>query len=103
VWHAICCVVQFNWQLVFTLALLVVVAAPVGGVPGIRHVVSHDAACELHVIMQLVTVEVCANRIFPAALATPVVSTVAAPSAKTKSSVTDRRMIASPSHCRKAS
>jgi hypothetical protein len=43
---------------VFLLALPVVVAAPVGGVPGIRHVVWQEAACELHDIMQFVTVEV---------------------------------------------
>jgi hypothetical protein len=103
VWHAICCVVQFNWQLVFTLALLVVVAAPIGAAPGTRQVVSHAAACELHVIMQLVTVEVCASRIFPAATATPVVSIVTAPSATTQSSVTNRRMKTSPIHCREAS
>jgi hypothetical protein len=49
------------------LALLPVVAAPVGAVPGTRHVVWQVAACELHVIMQLVTFEVCATRILPAA------------------------------------
>ena len=51
----------------FTVALLVVVAAPVGGVPGTRHVVRQVAAWELHVIMQLVTVEDCASWIFPRA------------------------------------
>jgi hypothetical protein len=100
VWHAICCVVQFSWQLVLTLALLVVVAAPVGAVPGTRHVVWHVAAWELHVIMQLVTVDVCASRIFPAALAASIVSAVAAPRAKTQSSSINRRMIAS--NCRGA-
>ena len=44
------------------LVLLPVVAAPVGSVPGTRHVVWQEAACELHAIMQLVTVEVCATR-----------------------------------------
>jgi hypothetical protein len=38
--------------------LLPVVAAPVGGVPGTRHVVWQVAACELQAIMQFVTVEV---------------------------------------------
>ena len=52
------------------LALLLAVAAPVGGVPGIKHVVWQDAACELHPIMQLVTFEVCATRILAAASAT---------------------------------
>jgi hypothetical protein len=37
------------------LALPLAVAAPVGGVPGIKHVVWQDAACELHPIMQLAT------------------------------------------------
>jgi hypothetical protein len=32
-----------------------------------RHVVWQLAACELHAIMQLVTIEVCATRILPAA------------------------------------
>jgi hypothetical protein len=49
------------------LALPAVVAAPVGAAPGITHVVWQLAACELHAIMQLVTVEVCATRILPAA------------------------------------
>jgi hypothetical protein len=52
---------------VLLLALPVLVAAPVGGVPGTRHVVWQDAACELHAIMQFVTVEVCASRTLPAA------------------------------------
>ena len=84
----------------FILALLVVVAAPVGGVPGTKHVVWQEAACELHAIMQLVTLEVCANRIFPAALAAPTVPSIVVPSPKTPSSITERRMIASPSNCR---
>jgi hypothetical protein len=54
----ICWVVQLSWQDVLLLALLPVVAAPVGSVPGTRHVVWQEAACELHAIMQLVTVEV---------------------------------------------
>jgi hypothetical protein len=45
------------------LALPLAVAAPVGGVPGIKHVVWQDAACELHPIMQLATIEVWARRI----------------------------------------
>ena len=45
------------------MALLVVVAAPVGGVPGTTHAVWQLAACELQVIMQFVVVEVCASRI----------------------------------------
>jgi hypothetical protein len=48
-------------------ALLVAVAAPVGGVPGTRHVVRQVAAWELHVIMQFVSDEDCASRILPPA------------------------------------
>jgi hypothetical protein len=43
--------------------LLVVVAAPVGADPGTRHVVAQAAACELHVIKQVVAAELCASRI----------------------------------------
>ena len=53
-------------------ALLVVVAAPVGGVPGTTQAVWHVAAWELQVIMQFVVVEVCASRIFPRAADAPV-------------------------------
>jgi len=49
------------------LALLPVVAAPVGCEPGIMHVVWQLAAWELHNIMQFVTFEVCARRIRVAA------------------------------------
>ena len=49
------------------MALLPVVAAPIGAVPGMRQVVWQVAACELHAIMQLVTIEVWAVRIRPAA------------------------------------
>ena len=49
------------------MALLPAVAAPVGAVPGMRQVVWQLAACELHAIMQFVTIEVWAMRIRPAA------------------------------------
>jgi hypothetical protein len=49
------------------LALLPVVAAPVGCEPGMMHVVWQLAAWELHNIMQFVTFEVCARRIREAA------------------------------------
>lgn len=79
-----------------TLALLVVVAAPVGAVPGTRQVVWHAAACELHTIMQVVTAEVCASRIFPAADATPANPSIAEQSDKTARKIANRRMNASP-------
>jgi hypothetical protein len=74
-------------------ALLPVVAAPVGVVPGMRHVVWQDAACELHAIMQLVTIEVCATRILPAASAVERQSAIANPAAKSKRAIPPRRMV----------
>jgi hypothetical protein len=50
-------------------ALLVVVADAVGGVPGTTHPVWQFAAWALQVIMQFVTVEVCASRILPSTVA----------------------------------
>jgi hypothetical protein len=44
--------------------------------------------------MQLVTVEVCASRILPVALATPIVPTHVTPSHNVPSSTVHRRMIA---------
>jgi hypothetical protein len=74
------------------LALLPVVAAPVGGVPGIRHVVWQLAACELHTIMQLVTVEVCAMRILPAARTVEWPSAIANPAAANNRAVARGRI-----------
>jgi hypothetical protein len=73
-------------------ALLPVVAAPIGVVPGMRHVVWQAAACELHAIMQLVTMEVCATRILPAASA-EWHSAIANPAAKSKRAIPPRRMV----------
>lgn len=78
------------------MALLVVVAAPVGAVPGTRQLDWHAAACELHVIMQVVTAEVCASRIFPVADATLANPTLAELIDKTASKTAKRRMSASP-------
>jgi hypothetical protein len=50
-------------------ALLVVVADAEGGVPGTTQAAWQAAPCELHVIMQVVTVDVCASSIFSAATA----------------------------------
>lgn len=55
----------------FAVALLVVVAAAAGAVPGTRQAVWQFADRALQLIMQLVTVEVCASRIF-FAVAVPV-------------------------------
>ena len=75
------------------MALPPAVAAPVGGVPGIRHVVWQVAACELHAIMQLVTIELCATRIFPAACPAEWHSASANPAAKTERAIALRRMM----------
>jgi hypothetical protein len=61
-----CCVEQLSKHDVLAFALLVAVAAPVGGVPGTTQPDWHVAACELQIIMQFVVIEVCANRVFPA-------------------------------------
>jgi hypothetical protein len=68
------------------LALPVVVAAPVGALPGTRHVVWQLAACALHAIMQLVTVELCASRTLAAACAATDATTSAGVAAKTANS-----------------
>jgi len=82
---------------VFTVALLVAVAAPVGGVPGTRHVVRQVAAWELHVIMQLVTVEDCASRIFPRADAADPKAPTAEPTIRTANRLAHRRIDCLPS------
>jgi hypothetical protein len=76
------------------LALLVVVAAPTGAAPGTMQAVWHAAAWELHAIMQFVTVEVCARRIFPAA-ETSAQNCVEHP-AITANRITTRHMTVSP-------
>lgn len=60
---------QFNRHVALDVALLVVVADAEGGVPGMTQADWQAAPCELHVIMQVVTVDVCASRIFSAASA----------------------------------
>jgi hypothetical protein len=77
-----------SWHDVLTLALLVVVAAPVGALPGTTQEAWQLAAWALHVIMQLVTVEVCASRILPAN-APPA---WALPRPKTSAAIAKRRM-----------
>ena len=73
------------WHDALAVALLVVVAALVGAVPGTTQAVWQVAACELQVIMQFVTVEVCAKRIFSPAdvsVANPATATMANRTAK---------------------
>jgi hypothetical protein len=72
-------------------ALLVVVAALVGAVPGTMQVVWQVAACALQVIMQLVTVEVCAKRIFP-----PADASLAKPATAANANKTAKRRMTAP-------
>ena len=52
-----------------------------------------DAACELHAIMQLVTAEVCATRILPAAGPAECHSAIANPAAKRERAIPPQRMV----------
>jgi hypothetical protein len=73
------------WHDALEVALLVVVAALVGAVPGTTQAVWQVAACELQAIMQFVTAEVCARRIFPpadASLPKPATARIANTTAK---------------------
>jgi hypothetical protein len=63
VWQLSCAVVQLIRHAVLAVALLVVVAAPVGGVPGTIHEDWQLADVALQTIMQLVTFELCASLI----------------------------------------
>ncbi|HTZ03877.1 MAG TPA: hypothetical protein VMC05_16210 [Xanthobacteraceae bacterium] len=77
-----------------TLALLVAVAAPVGALPGTKHPVWQIAAAELHDIMQLETVKVCARRNF-AALAPPEKASASATTPNIPTITADRRICVS--------
>lgn len=50
---------------------------PMGGGGGTTQVDWHDAACALQLIMQFVVADVCANRIFPRAAASPIIAAAA--------------------------
>ena len=52
-----------------------------------------DAACELHAITQLVTAEVCATRILPAAGPAECHSAIANPAAKRERAIPPQRMV----------
>jgi hypothetical protein len=64
VWQASCWLVQSLRQVVLAavfVVVVVVVDVPDDVLPGTTHDVWQLAACELHIIMQLVVVEVCAR------------------------------------------
>ena len=90
VWQASSTFVQLLRHDALALALLVVVAAPVGGVPGTTQDAWQVAACELQVIMHVVVVEVCASRI-PLSLAPAGAAVDSAAAAKTIKSISKRR------------
>jgi hypothetical protein len=94
VWQASCWLVQLLKHDTLALALLVVVAAPVGAVPGTTQALWQLAACELQLIMQLVVVELCASRVvlFPLAAEATAVN---APSANIDKTRLKRRTPAS--------
>jgi hypothetical protein len=54
------------------------VVEPTDGASGTKQAAWHNAACELHVIMHFVVVELCARRIFLAADASPATPATAA-------------------------
>jgi predicted molibdopterin-dependent oxidoreductase YjgC len=87
VWQASSWLEQLLTHDWLAVALLVVVAAPVGAVPGTTQAVWQLAACELQLIMQLVVVEVCASRID---LLLPAAGALAAHATTTNA---DRRMV----------
>lgn len=94
VWQLICWVEQLIWQDELAVALLVVVAALDGAVPGTTQAAWQVADCALQFIMQLVTAEVCANRIFSpagASLARPMIADMANRTAKHRMTVPTAR------------
>jgi hypothetical protein len=70
-------VLQFKRHVAPAVALLVVVAAVAGGVPGTTHADWHIDPWELHPIIQAVTIEVWASRIGSAANALSAVALIA--------------------------
>jgi hypothetical protein len=82
VWHVSCVVLQFNSHVAPAVVLPVVVAAVVVAAPGPKRADWQVDPWELQIIMQLVTVEVCASRIFAAANV-PVAIALIASAAKT--------------------
>jgi hypothetical protein len=76
-WHCSCTLLQFDRQFGLAVALLVMVAAVVGGAPTTRQDDWQLAACVLQIIMQLVTVELCAKRTFSAANTPVGIATIA--------------------------
>jgi hypothetical protein len=82
VWQVICVVVQFMVHEVLAVELAPVVVVvdvvePLDELDGTRQVLWQVAACALQSIMQFVSVELCARRIFPSADAPPAKASIA--------------------------
>jgi hypothetical protein len=95
VWQVICVVVQFMMHEVLAVGLAFEIA--VVAADGSRQVLWQLAACELHSIMQFVTVELCARRILPSANTPPAKVSIAnkASIANTANTTANHRMTAS--------
>jgi hypothetical protein len=97
VWQVICVVVQLMVHEVLAVELapeivvVVDVVEPLEAADGARQVLWQFAACELHSIMQFVTVELCARRILPSADAAAANASIAT----TANTTANHRMTAS--------
>ena len=90
---------QLNRHVALDVALLVVVADAEGGVPGTTQAAWQAAPCELHVIMQVVTVDVCASCIFLAATAPVWLPKITAPKITVRASAVPNSLNASMTDC----
>jgi hypothetical protein len=105
VWQVICVVVQFMVHEVLAVELAPVIVVvdvvddvePLDELDGTKQALWQVAACALHSIMQFVSVELCARRIFPSADAPPAKVSIAnkASIAKTANTTANHRMTAS--------
>ena len=96
VWQVICVVVQLMVHEVLAVGLapaivVVEVVEPLDALDGTRQALWQVAACPLQSIMQFVSVELCARRIFPPADAPPAKASIA----NTANATANHRMTAS--------
>jgi hypothetical protein len=95
VWQVICVVEQFMVHEVLAVELAPVVVVdvvePLDELDGTKQALWQVADCELQSIMQFVSVELCARRIFPSAVAPPANASIA----NTANTTANHRMTAS--------
>jgi hypothetical protein len=96
VWQVICAVVQLTAHEVLAVELapaivVVEVVEPLDALDGTKQALWQVAACPLHSIMQFVSVELCARRIFLSADAPPAKASIA----NTANTTANHRMTAS--------